>query len=544
MQRILIVDDLPDNLYLLETLLKGNGFEVVSAPNGSAALASARDTPPDLVISDILMPIMDGYALCRAWRGDSTLKSVPFVFYTATFVDRADEELALGLGADRFLVKPQEPEVLMDCVRELLSETSAPRRDPPFPPQEKELLLEYNEALFRKLEKKMQELERTNRELLQRMEEQKRLEEQLRQAHKMEAVGRFSAGIAHDFNNLLTVIMGFGSVLRMQYGEDPKLRDSMDRILEAADRAKSLTGTLLTFSRKQPVRLERLDLNRVVSGMELFLKRVIGDDVAIKVDLFPGPLLIMADKGHLEQILMNLAVNARDAMPRGGVLAIETGVADAGSSWPRAELAVSDTGVGMDEAVRQQIFEPFFTTKEVDRGTGLGLSIVYGIVQQHGGEILVSSAPGAGATFRTLFPLLAATAENAPPPEPEPPLPGGAGTILVVDNEKGIRDYLSQFLTTLGYRVVTAEDGDEASRLFRTRRFDLVLMDAIMPNKNGKEAAREMLQVDPGVRILFMSGYPFDEKSAGSLLPENAQVLRKPLAPSELAQKVRAVLER
>jgi CheY-like chemotaxis protein len=193
--------------------------------------------------------------------------------------------------------------------------------------------------------------------------------------------------------------------------------------------------------------------------------------------------------------------------------------------------------------VREQISEPFFTTKGVDRGTGLGLSIVYGIVQQHGGEIRVSSVPGKGATFRTLFPLIAEPAENAPPPEPEPPLPGGAGAILVVDNEEGIRDYLSQFLTTLGYQVVTAKDGDEASWLFQTRRFDLVLMDAVMPKKNGKEAAREIRQVDPGARILFMSGYPFDENSAGSLLPENAQVIRKPLAPSELAQKVRAVLE-
>jgi signal transduction histidine kinase len=558
MQRILIVDDIPDNLYFLEVLLKGNGFEVISASNGAEALVLARTAPPDLIVSDILMPVMDGYTLCRNWRGDERLKTIPFIFYTATFTEKQDEELALGIGADRFLIKPLEPEVLMTSIREVLANSSG-RQEVCFteaPSDGVGLLKEYNEVLFRKLEKKMADLEQANQELEQRIAEQKRLEEQLRQAQKMEAVGRFSAGIAHDFNNLLTVIIGYGGMMRMQKTIDEGQRNKVDHILEAADRAKNLARSLLTFSRKQPLNLQQLELNDAVSGVETFLQRVIGEDVVLSLVTTPQRLPVMADKGHIEQVLMNLAVNARDAMPEGGRLSIETTVVAIDEEYIRlhgygvsgryALLSVSDSGVGMDALTCQQIFEPFFTTKDSGRGTGLGLSIVYGIVQQHNGHIHVYSEPGQGTTFRILLPLTADEAGADLAPVLHAPPSGGNETILIVDNEEAIREYLELFLATMGYTVYQACDGEEAIKIYRQRGegIDLVLMDVIMPNKTGKEAAIEISSIKAGAKILFISGYTYDVISERHLLPEQAEMVMKPIAPSELAQKVREVLDR
>lgn len=558
MQLILIVDDMPDNLYFLEVLLKGNGFEVASALNGVEALVLARETPPDLIISDILMPVMDGYALCREWRSDEQLKEIPFIFYTATFTEKKDEELALSLGADRFIIKPQEPQVFMVSVREVLAAISVrdTKSSSYTSSDETGLLKEYNEALFRKLEKKMADLERANRELELRIEEQMRLEEQLRQAQKMEAIGRFSAGIAHDFNNILTVIIGYGGIMRMKAAIDDGQRDKLDHILAAADRAKNLTSSLLTFSRKQPLKLQQLDLNAVVSGVETFLRRVIGDDITLLLSPLSKKLIIKADRGHIEQVLMNLAVNARDAMPEGGTVSVETAVIAIDNDYIRmhgygtpgryAFLTVSDTGVGMDAATCQQIFEPFFTTKESGRGTGLGLSIVFGIIQQHNGYIHVYSEPGQGTTFRILLPLTVEYAEADSAPALQTAPPGGSETILVVDNEAAVREYLELFLTTMGYTVYQAANGEEAVNLFRQSpgEIDLVLMDVIMPNKNGREAALEIRAINGSARILFISGYPYDIISERHLLPEDAELLMKPLAPSELALKIREMFDR
>lgn len=417
MESILIVDDLPENLYFLEVLLKGNGFAVQSASNGAEALVIARNNPPDLVVADILMPVMDGYLLCREWRADKRLKQIPFIFYTATFTEKNDEKLALGLGADRFIVKPQEPDTLLAIIREVLAapRSSVALTDGPSP-NESELVTAYNEALIRKLEKKMSDLESVNKALEQQIEAQKRLEEQLRHAQKMEAIGRFSAGIAHDLNNILSVVLGYSTLLQMQMSSADPQRKMIDQILTAVDRAANLTRSLLVFSRKQEIKLQPLDLNKCIRNVETFLHRIIGEDIKLVTSLAEEAILIHADGGNIEQVLMNLATNARDAMAAGGILSINTGIVVIDEEFIRmhgygtpgryAFVTFADTGCGMDEATRQKIFEPFFTTKESGKGTGLGLAIIYSIIEQHHGHVSVYSDPGEGTTFRIILPLL------------------------------------------------------------------------------------------------------------------------------------------
>ncbi|MDR3580685.1 MAG: response regulator [Oryzomonas sp.] len=557
MQSILVVDDIAENLYFLEVLLKGNGYEMRSAQNGAEALESARENPPDLIVSDILMPVMDGYALCREWLADEGLKHIPFIFYTATFTDKKDEALALNLGADRFVIKPQEPETLLGIIREVLdassSDTLSDSAD--LPEYEGKVLKEYNEALFRKLEKKMVDLERTNQELQQTLLEQKRLEEQLRQVQKLEALGRFSAGIAHDFNNILTVISGFGSMMQMTMPANDPQRDRLDHILAAAERAKDLTRSLLTFCRKQEMKLSQLNLNDRIRNVEIFLRRIIGEDIKLIIALREEMLPIFADGGQIEQVLMNLATNARDAMPDGGILSIGTDIIEIdnvfiqmhgyGTLGRNAILTVADTGVGMDEETRQQIFDPFFTTKEIDKGTGLGLSIIYGIIQQHKGHISVYSEPGQGTTFRILLPFIEGKVSLQNGGVHHPSLQRGHETILVVDDDAAIREYLSMFLTSLGYRVLLAEDGQKAVEIFRNmlNDVDLVLIDVMMPNKKGSEAAREIRNIREDIKIVFTSGYPYDLIHDQLLLEEGMQLLLKPLSPTELAKILRTRLD-
>jgi len=560
MQSILVVDDIEENLYFLEVLLRGNGYEMRMARNGAEALESARNIAPDLVVSDILMPVMDGYAFCREWRADERLGHIPFIFYSATFTEKKDEALALSLGADRFVIKPQEPEVLLGIIREVLAtsrggESSAVAD---WPGYEGELLKEYNEALFRKLEKKMADLERVNRELTQTLQEQKRLEEQLRQVQKMEAIGRFSAGIAHDFNNILTAIIGFGGMMQMKMTVDDPQRDKLDHILAAAERAANLTRSLLTFSRKQEMELQPMNLNGCIKNVETFLRRIIGEDIKLLVSLREGEMPIVADGGHIEQVLMNLATNARDAMPDGGVLSIGTDLMEIDDVFIRMHgygapgryvvITISDNGIGMNAETRQHIFEPFFTTKETGKGTGLGLSIIYGIVQQHKGYVSVYSEEGLGTTFKILLPLLEGDASRHDAAGLRRlPLRGGQETLLVVDDEVSIREYLDMFLTSLGYRVLLAGDGQEAVDVFREKAndVDMVLMDVVMPNKKGSEAALEMRRIRSDIKILFTSGYPDDliQEHKQKLLEEGMRLLMKPLAPTALAGTVRQVLD-
>jgi PAS domain S-box-containing protein len=380
-------------------------------------------------------------------------------------------------------------------------------------------------------------------------------EEQLHHAQKMEAIGTLAGGIAHDFNNLLTSIIGFGSLLQMKIADDDPLKSHVDHIMTAADRAAALTRSLLAYSRKESLELKLLDVNDIVATVERFLSRVIGEDIELTVIPADNPLTILGDRGEIEQVLMNLATNARDSMPGGGSLLI--GVKNAeidesftsthgyGSKGRFALITVSDTGSGMDEMVRERIFEPFFTTKELGRGTGLGLAIVYGIVTQHRGFINVTSEPGSGSTFRVYLPL----AEGVPGRElPAASLSarGGGETVLLVEDSAEIRQFLRGLLTGSGYRVLEAADGEEAVDMFRENRntIDLLLLDVIMPRKNGKQAFDEIRTVKPSVKALFMSGYTADVITRKGIDTEGIELIAKPFTPGSLLERIREVLDR
>ncbi|MBA4372783.1 MAG: hypothetical protein C0402_07945 [Thermodesulfovibrio sp.] len=384
---------------------------------------------------------------------------------------------------------------------------------------------------------------------------QRHLEEQLRQAQKMEAIGTLAGGVAHDFNNILTAIIGYGNLLQRKIGVEDPLRTHVDVILSSADKAAHLTQTLLTFSRKQVMHPQAVDANAIVRNIEKLLLRLIGEDIELETVLSPDDLVIMADCGQIEQVLMNLATNARDAMPDGGRLTISTERVEyysnilASPPAPKpgsyALISVSDTGKGIEKADLEKIFEPFFTTKEVGRGTGLGLAISYGIIQQHGGCINVYSEPEQGTVFRIYLPLITKQADALPVVNLEQPQTG-TEAILVAEDNADVRRLISTVLEGAGYTVVEAVDGEDAVR--RLHDFggviDLLVLDAIMPKKSGKEALDEISLTNPGIKVLFLSGYNADFIYQKGFIDHAADFLSKPVSPNKLLKKVREILDR
>ncbi|QXE92235.1 response regulator [Geomonas subterranea] len=381
--------------------------------------------------------------------------------------------------------------------------------------------------------------------------ERQLMEEQLRQAQKMEAIGQLAGGVAHDFNNVLTVIAGYANILKMDLTSESAQYGLADQIAAAAERAAQLTRGLLAFSRKQAMSQQRCDLGDIVRRVQQFLGRVIGEDIQLKTEILPEPLPVQVDLAQIEQVLINLAANARDAMPGGGAITIATGLRDGTghghgeAAGPRAVIIVADTGEGMDEDTSRRIFEPFFTTKEVGKGTGLGMAIVYGIVQQHKGNIRVSSKPGEGTVFTIELPLIEG-ADALEPALASQPLPRhGTETILVAEDDPSVRSLVDMVLSRHGYQVILAEDGEEVVQRFQTQQegIELVLMDIIMPRKNGIEAYAEIKKIQPGAKVLFTSGYTADFiQSRG--MQEGVELIMKPVQPMELLRKVREVLER
>jgi PAS domain S-box-containing protein len=385
-------------------------------------------------------------------------------------------------------------------------------------------------------------------------EERARLEAQLLQAQKMEAVGQLAGGIAHDFNNMLTAIIGYASLLEAKIGTDSPLRPYVDQILSSTERSANLTSQLLAFSRKQMMSPKETDLTELIKGMEVLLKRLIGEDVEFKTCFTDTQLTTMVDRGQMEQVLLNLCTNARDAMPSGGMLAISTDVLELDEKSKRgydldrpgryALIAVTDTGKGMDETTKQKIFDPFFTTKEIGKGTGLGLSIAYGIIKQHNGNIIVYSEPGKGTTFKILLPLITSPVETAKDDRLVAPR-GGTEIILVAEDDEAVRTLTSHILREAGYTVIEATDGDDAIHKFTENRdrLKLVMLDVVMPKKSGKEVSDAIRKIKSEIRVLLTSGYTADIISTKGITEERLEFIPKPIAPNALLKKVREILD-
>ncbi|MBC7293175.1 MAG: response regulator, partial [Thermoleophilia bacterium] len=384
-------------------------------------------------------------------------------------------------------------------------------------------------------------------------------EEQLRQAQKMEAIGQLAGGIAHDFNNLLMAILGYADLVLGAPEEElsPNLRDDVQEIKAAAERASALTRQILAFSRRQALQPEVLSLNTLLLDMERLLRRTLGEDIELITSLAPDLGLVEVDARQFEQVVMNLAVNARDAMPQGGRLTLETSNVELDETYSRTHpvvqpgsyvmLAVSDTGIGMDAEVREHIFEPFFTTKKAGEGTGLGLSTVYGIVKQSGGSIFVYSEPGKGATFKIYLPRVECLPQSEPNhAEEQIQMARGGETVLVVDDEEAVCQLVARVLERLGYEVLTARTGPEALALLadRKQRVDLLLTDVVLGGgMQANDLVREARAARPNLRVLFMSGYTRNAIVHAGRLDPGVNYLEKPFTPEILACRVREVLE-
>lgn len=369
---------------------------------------------------------------------------------------------------------------------------------------------------------------------------------------KMEVIGQMAGDVAHDFNNILTSIIGYASILQAEANDHQK--EYVEQILRSAEKASHLTQGLLSLSRKQLLKAKPTNLNESVKSIEKLLSKIIGEERALKTRFAKEPLTVLADEVQLEQVLINLATNARDAMPDGGTLTIETMSSELdqgycethgyGTPGNYALISVTDTGIGMDEKKRERIFEPFFTTKEGGRGTGLGLSVVYGIIKQHHGYISVHSQPGKGTTFALYLPLITVD-EKKKLPAGSSALPQGTGTILLAEDDTDVRNLSRWALEEFGYKVIEASDGAEALRKFTENRdkIQLLLLDVVMPHKNGAEVFNEIKKLKPAIKVLFMSGYPADLLRKEDVLEAESHFIAKPVSPRNLLREVNRVLE-
>ena len=578
-RRILVVEDSRTQGEHIRLILEEAGYEVELAANGREGVDKARTFHPDLILSDVVMPGMDGFAFCQVVKSDPGLRRIRFALLTNQRTP-GDILRGLELGADNFIPKPFEDESLLARVARIL-ENAERRRQGGLEmevtvrvagreivvnadkEQMIELLFATSEELSEtnlNLEQVRLELEEHARELERRVEERtgelRAAEERLFLSQKLEAIGRLAGGVAHDFNNILGVITGYGELAQRQLGPEHPAGPRVDQMMKAAERAASLTRQLLAFSRNQVMQPKLLDLNDLVADVEKMLGRLIGEDVDLVVHPAPGLGTVRADPGQIEQIILNLAVNARDAMPKGGSLTLETANVDLDEDYCAAHppmkpgryvmLAVSDTGVGMDEETQHRVFEPFFTTKPEGQGTGLGLATVYGIVKQSGGYIWLYSEPGRGTTLRAYLPRVDEPAETARPVGPPAEAPRGHETILVVEDTETLREVIRETLEERGYTVLLASNGEEALALARERDgpIDLLLTDVVMPKLGGGDLARLLSALRSGMRVLYMSGYTNGAISQHGVLGGGVMLLEKPFTGSTLARAVREALDR
>jgi signal transduction histidine kinase len=688
--KILAVDDLAENRYFLEFTLRSLGHEVVSAQDGEEALAAVQRERFDVVVSDVLMPRMDGFQLCRTMKRQPATRGIPFVFYTATYTDEKDAELGLSLGAARYLIRPQQPQDFARILREVVNETGEQPITPFEVAAEDEFLAAYTQRLVRKLDTKVaelsglayrlqEELEAKEREIAQRrtaeealrnsqaalataqriaklgswelrpasaanlvraavscsaellrlmgrdpgdaslttsdlleavpssdrvrvkaairaalaghpterlehalirrdgslrdvevtiqvddspgsnggpvvtgtvqdVTERKHLESVARQAQKMEHLGLLAAGIAHDFNNVLsTILMNAESLLSASVLPDRE-REVVQEMVRAGERGAQLTSRLLTFAQRRPLLRQRLDLRELVEETATLLRRTVGDDVDLQIQLPAEPLPVLGDGNLLGQMLVHLVVNARDAMPQGGRIRIEAervmveegkGDRQPQTRGPAICLSVVDTGAGIAQADLPRIFDPFFTTRPGNR-SGLGLAAVHGIVGQHQGWLSVESVVGQGTRIDVHLPVtsdrpLEGVVDRASPPAGE--------RILLVEDDAPVRNAAARHLRQLGYQVLEAGDGAAALALFSEVRsgIDLLVADLLLPGgMSGREIARRMREMEPSLRVLYVTGYGGD--AVDGLEGGEAVLLAKPITPARLERAVRGAL--
>lgn len=684
--RILIVDDHDENNYLLRSLLEGNNHFVQEAFNGKDALDKLKSSEFDLVISDILMPVMDGFTLCREVRKDPQLKHIPFITYTATYTGYKDEELAYEVGADLFIVKPCEPEELIQHVNAIF-ETAKTRTTEPMisDRSESEILKLYNERLVRKLEQKMLEAEKEVEErlrvisALERSEallkttqriskiggwewdvatrnmywteelyrlhdtlpdgdidgddlinlslscypeteraqirqffdtccqtgepyvfeswfttfngrklyiktsakaeivngsvtkvygdfhditesklaeiEREQLREQLRQVQKLDSIGQLAGGVAHDFNNILTVILGYAREIADSLHPESPMMSDVEEIVKAGKRAITLTRQLLTFSRKQVTQLQTINLNTVINDLQKMLFRLIGEDIQVELNLDQNLAMVNADIGQMEQVIINLSINARESMPSGGKLMLSTSnvqvKAKPHPAFPEIKpgdyimLTVADNGCGMNAATMSRIFEPFFTTKGNQSGTGLGLATVYGIIRQSGGYISVDSILDKGTSFCIYLPVADSIITADSKVSETEIVKGLGGDIMVVEDDEFIRNLATKILSRIGYNVSTYESATQALKYLQASKLlpDLIITDVVMPGISGIEFASKISDEYPGIKVILMSGYSEDVIQKHGVINTGHPFLQKPFSNIELADLVKRTLQ-
>jgi len=545
---ILIVDDTLPNLRLLVNVLTDQGYQVRGVANGAMALRAVNFTPPDLILLDINMPDMSGYEVCQHLKANEKTKNIPVIFISA-LDEVLDKVIAFSVGGVDYITKSIQIEEVLGRIEIHLTIGRLQQQ-----------LQQTNLELEKRVSERTIELAQVNTSLKAEIEErqvaqerQAKLEKQLYQMQKMEALGCLAGGVAHDFNNLLTVIMGHSELLLFELNDSP-LSTDVEQIMKASERAKALTQQLLAFSRRQVIQTHLLNLNSVVSDMEKMLYRLIGENIKLHTQLEPQLQPIKADRGQLEQVIMNLAINARDAMPDGGDLTFKTCNVKLTNMDTNHVLhvkpdnyvclIVTDNGLGMADDIQPHIFEPFFTTKQAEVGTGLGLSTVHGIVTQNLGYIFVQSELQHGTTFHIYFPQNATLPISMPAPPIPPKNPTQTKTVLLVEDELNVRLITRRLLEQHNYYVIEASSGHEALQRCHEQfnPIHLLLTDVIMADMNGPALAQQIRQLSPQTKILYMSGYTGNVINQSGFFEANAVFLEKPFTQNDLLSKVQEVL--
>jgi signal transduction histidine kinase/ActR/RegA family two-component response regulator len=494
---------------------------ICSVKTASEAMDLIERARPGLIISNVILQDLNGIELCRRIKSNADTSEIPIILVSELKDDADEVSLKAGLeaGADDYFQASTPGALLLKRVESLITTR-----------KEKQARKQAEESL-------------------------RQAEEQLRHAQKMESIGTLAGGIAHDFNNLLTAIIGYSELVLSRLDTASPLRTKVEEIHDAGERAASLTRQLLAFSRKQALEAKVIDLNNIVTGMGKLLHRLIGEDIEQVMDLAPELGQVKADSGQIEQVIMNLAVNARDAMPEGGKLLILTANVEVGTDYARESLsvgpgqyvmlAVSDTGCGMDEETQQRIFEPFFTTKEKGKGTGLGLCTVYGIVKQNGGDIRVYSHPGRGTTIKIYLPRVEVVVEAPQAHCPVVAAATGSETIIVVEDEETVRKLARVILHLNGYTVLEARNADEALVICEQHSgpIHLMLTDIVMPGMSGRALFYCIAPLRPEMKVLYMSGYIEQAILHQGVFNQPAPFLQKPFKPNVLTRRVREVLD-